>query len=108
MTILLSVFCFFNNNPVKEFPIQFDHSSPNVVIRMSSMPNLQKIEEEEDVEMASESDSQDDSFYMESEDEDSEGEEFNEIEETNQQIRAFLQKLRSEGNMSLVTKEVTE
>ena len=75
---------------------------------MSSMPNLQKIEEEEDVEMTSESDSQDDSFYMESEDEESEGEEFNEIEETNQQIRAFLQKLRSEGNKSLVTTGVIE
>ena len=82
--------------------IQFDHSSPGVVIRMSSMPNLHRIEEEEDVEMTTESDSQDDSFYTESEEDESEGEEFNEIEDTNQQIRAFLQKLRSEGNKSLV------
>ena len=39
---------------------------------------------------------------MESEEDGSEGEEFDEIEDTNQQIRAFLQKLRSEGNKSLV------
>lgn len=69
---------------------------------MSSMPNLQRIEEEEDVETETESESQDDSFYMESEEDGSEGEEFDEIEDTNQQIRAFLQKLRSEGNKSLV------
>ena len=66
------------------------------------MPNLQRIEEEEDVETETESESQDDSFYMESEEDGSEGEEIDEIEDTNQQIRAFLQKLRSEGNKSLV------
>lgn len=95
--------CLFVKEPSNQFRFQFGHSSPNVFIPMSSMPNLERIEEEEDVESVTESESQDDSFYMESEDDGSEGEVFEEIEETNQQIRSFLQKLRSEGNKSLVT-----
>lgn len=69
---------------------------------MGSLPNLRVLEEMESVFLFGKSDFQDYDSYTEEESLNSEGSEFEMIEETNQDIRSFLTKLRNEGNNSLV------